>query len=177
MGCSFTVLFASWGRNDAIPSTLFVLACFSAISRPRLAGLMLGLAISFKFLFLVALLPLGWWVRDRAGSAGLKRLWTMPAFLAVTILPFFVVDPSAFVEDTLLFNLGLTDLVYPASGIGLPVLAPGVFGFLVVLASTFGCTWTTTTPTPTFQPLNGKRADSRAARTHMAWQSRDRASV
>lgn len=127
MGCSFTVLFASWGRNDAIPSTLFVLACFSAISRPRLAGLMLGLAISFKFLFLVALLPLGWWVRDRAGSAGLKRLWTMPAFLAVTILPFFVVDPSAFVEDTLLFNLGLTDLVYPASGIGLPVLAPGVF--------------------------------------------------
>jgi hypothetical protein len=139
LGSAFTVAFASWGRNDAIPSTLFILACFAASRRPRLAGLMLGVAISFKFLFLVALPPLVWWVVDRQGWPAVKRWWPAPAFLAVTCLPFLLADPVAFVEDTVLFNFGLTDLVYPASGIGLPVIARDVFHGPTLAVATLVC--------------------------------------
>lgn len=139
LGSAFTVAFASWGRNDAIPSTLFILACFSAVRRPRLAALMIGVAISFKFLFLVALPPLAWWVVDRQGWPALKRWWPAPAFLAATCLPFLLADPGAFVEDAVLFNFGLTDLVYPASGIGLPVLAPDVFQGPILAVATLVC--------------------------------------
>lgn len=127
LGCSFTVAFASWGRNDAIPSTLFILACFMAVQRPRAAGAMLAVAISFKFLFLVALPPLAWWVVNRQGWEALRRWWSLPAVLTLSILPFLLADPRALIEDTVLFNFGLTALVYPSSGIGLPVLAPDVF--------------------------------------------------
>lgn len=136
LGSAFPVAYGSWGRNDVIPGCLVVLTALLADHRPRLAGLLFGLAVSFKFLVLVAVPPLVWWIAKRRGVGELRRWWTAPALLAATCVPFLVADPRAFVDDTLLFNLGLTDLVYPTSGMGLPVAAPGVFhGPVLALAS------------------------------------------
>ncbi|MCB0986880.1 MAG: hypothetical protein H6519_11730 [Microthrixaceae bacterium] len=139
LGSAFTVAFATWGRNDAIPSTLFILACLYASRRPRLAALMIGVAVSFKFLFLIALPPLAWWVAENHGRRALRRWWPAPAFLAATCIPFALASPGAFIEDAILFNFGLTDMVYPASGIGLPVIAPGIFQGPVLAAATVVC--------------------------------------
>lgn len=136
LGSAFPVTYGAWGRNDVIPGCLVLLTAFAALTRPRLAGALFALAVSFKFLVLVAAIPLVWWVVHRQGKAALRRWWTAPALLAALCLPFFVADPRAFIDDTLLFNLGLTDLVYPTSGMGLPVAAPGIFhGPVLALAT------------------------------------------
>lgn len=117
----------AYGTNDTWAAALVVIAALLAERRPRLAALGLGLAISVKVLVALAVLPFALWVWDRGGSAALRRWWPTPAFLAVTCLPFLVVGPRAFLDDTVLFWAGANERPFPTSGFGLPAVAPDLF--------------------------------------------------
>jgi hypothetical protein len=127
VGSAFTVVYLAWGTNDSLAVCLAVLALCWAEDRPRLAGAALAVAISVKVLLLVLVPPLALAVFLAGGWEAMRRWWTLPAVVAVTCAPFFLVDPGAFVDDTILFNLGKTKPLMPTSGIGLPAVAPGTF--------------------------------------------------
>lgn len=139
VGNAFTITYLAWGTNDAFAVCCFVLALALASGRqPRLgwAGVALAVAISFKFLFLVAVPPLLVVVFAQAGWVGVRRWWTTPAVLAVTCLPYLVWSPGDFLDDVVWFNLGRTEPLMPTSGLGLPAVAPGVFHGVVLGAVT-----------------------------------------
>ncbi|WCO69081.1 hypothetical protein PO878_10120 [Iamia majanohamensis] len=117
----------AYGTNDTWSAALVVVAALLATRWPRTAALALGLAISVKFLVVLAVLPFGLWLWDRGGWAALRRWWPTPAFLLATCLPFLVAGPRAFLDDTLLFWAGANDRPFPTSGFGLPAVAPDVF--------------------------------------------------
>lgn len=114
------------GTNDAWAASLVVLAAAAATRWPRAAGAALAVAISIKALVVVAVVPFGLWAWRRGGWAGLRRWWTVPATLALTVAPFLVADPGALMADTVLFWAGASDASFPPSGYGLPVRFPGV---------------------------------------------------
>jgi hypothetical protein len=119
--------FTAWGTNDAVAGCLFLVALLLAAKRPRWAGVALAVAVSFKFLLLMPAIPLLALVVRRDGWAGLRKWWTAPATLVATSLPFLVAAPRAFVQDTVLYNFGLTKDHFPTTGLGLPAVAGQVF--------------------------------------------------
>lgn len=127
VGSALTVVFLSWGTNDSLAVGLAVLALCWADDRPRLAGATLAVALSVKPLLLVLVPPLALAVLLAGGWAALRRWWTLPAVLVATCVPLLLADPAAFVDDTVLFNLGRTRPLMPTSGIGLPAVAPSTF--------------------------------------------------
>ena len=139
VGNAFTITYLAWGTNDAFAVCCFVLALALASGRrpnPGWAGVALAVAISCKFLFLVAVPPLLVVVLAGAGWEGARRWWTAPAVLAVTCMPYLLWSPRDFVDDVLWFNLGRTKPLMPTSGLGLPAVAPGAFQGLVLGAVT-----------------------------------------
>ena len=116
-----------WGTNDAASLSLFLIGALIGKKRPALAGVALGLALSFKIVMAIPLLALAAFVLRTEGWSGVWRRWTCPALLAVTVLPYLAADPSVFVDEALLFNLNRGSFRFPVLGIGLPALAPGVF--------------------------------------------------
>lgn len=127
IGGPFTIVYLAWGTNDLTAVALAVLALCWAERRPRVAGVVLALALSTKVLLAVLVPPLALAVLLAGGWAALRRWWTLPATLLVTCLPFLVASPSAFLDDTVWFNLGRSKPLMPTSGIGLPAVHPGVF--------------------------------------------------
>lgn len=117
----------AYGTNDTWSAALLVIAALLAERRPRLAATALGLAISVKFLVVLAVVPFGLWIWRRGGAAAIRRWWPAPGILAATCLPFLLANPGAFLGDTLLFWVGKNDRPFPTSGFGLPAVAPGVF--------------------------------------------------
>src|SRR5690606_34380370 len=111
-----------------------VLALCFADRRPGWAGVLLALALSSKLLLAVLLPPLVVVLAVTGGWAAIKRWWSLPATLLVTCLPFFLAGPSAFLDDTVWFNLGKSEPVMPTSGLGLPATAPGTFSGVMLAA-------------------------------------------
>jgi hypothetical protein len=99
------------GGDDIVVLALMLLALgLSARSQPLAAGVTLGLAAAIKqtvwpllpFLILAA--------RDQNGRrAGRRVLAGAAAVLAPVVLPFLIWEPVAFIEDTVLYPLGLTE--------------------------------------------------------------------
>lgn len=139
---AFTFTYLAWGTNDSLAACCFVLALLAADSRPARpgwAGVALAVAVSCKFLYLVAVPPLLVIVAARAGWVGVRRWWTLPAVLAGTVVPFLFWSPNAFLDDVLWFNLGRTRPLMPTSGLGLPAAAPGaVHGTVLALLTLAG---------------------------------------
>lgn len=139
---AFTFTYLAWGTNDSLAACSFVVALLLAEDRadraasPGWAGVFLALAISGKFLYLVAVPPLLAVVLARAGWAGVRRWWTLPGLLAASCLPYLVWSPADFLDDVLWFNLGRTQPLMPTSGLGLPALAPGTFSGLLLAGIT-----------------------------------------
>ncbi|QYG93303.1 DUF2339 domain-containing protein [Iamia sp. SCSIO 61187] len=127
-----------YGTNDTWAASLFVLAALSLERRPRLAGLLLALAISVKFLLLPPVALWLAWRWRREGWAQIQRLWTLPAVLVATCLPFLLWSPADFLNDTLLFWLGRNDEPYPSSGFGLAAVAPDMVRGPVLALATVG---------------------------------------
>jgi hypothetical protein len=126
----------AWGANDTAAAGLLVLAAYLAVRRPWWAGVLAGLALSFKVLLIVAVVPVVVVLARRWGRAtALRFVGGAAALLAVSGLPYFLASPGDFVEDTISFNLGKTDLTYPTSGIGFGAMAPGTFTDGVILVS------------------------------------------
>jgi hypothetical protein len=121
------VLWCAYGSNDAAVASWVVVAALAAFRWPRAAGVALAVAVSYKFILVVAGVPLGVISYRRAGWAGLRRWWTFPATLGATVVPFLAWSPRPFVRGAVLFQLGMVPDKFPVSGIGLPVLFPGVF--------------------------------------------------
>jgi hypothetical protein len=127
VGSAFTLVYLAWGTNDSLAMCALVGALLLAERRPGWAGVALALAISCKFLLLVAVPPLVVALLAAHGWAGLRRWWSAPALMASTCLVFLVLAPGDFVDDVLWFNLGRTEPLMPTSGIGLPATHPDVF--------------------------------------------------
>jgi hypothetical protein len=122
VGSAFTVTYLAWGTNDSLAACLLVLALALADVFPRVAGVALAVAISCKFLLLLAVPPLLILVLARVAWTGARRWWTLPATLAVTCVPYVLASPGAFFDDVLWFNLGRTKPLMPTSGLGLPAI-------------------------------------------------------
>ncbi len=136
LGSAFTVTYLSWGTCDSLSVCAFVAALAWAESRPRSAGVLLALAISCKFLFLVGVAPLALVLVRRHGWSVLRRWWTLPAVLGATCVPYLLASPVEFLDDVLWFNLGRSEPKMPTSGLGLPALAPGLAQGWVLLVLT-----------------------------------------
>ncbi|CAN5672390.1 hypothetical protein BH10ACT1_BH10ACT1_28600 [soil metagenome] len=139
VGNAFTMTYLAWGTNDSLAACAFVGSLVLARRHPGWAGAALAVAISCKFLFLVAVPPLVLVVLAQQGWAGIRRWWTAPCLLAVTCFGFLAWSPKAFVDDVLWFNLGRTKPLMPTSGLGLPAVAPSAFhGALLALVTLLG---------------------------------------
>ena len=136
---AFSLVYLAWGTNDSMALCFFLGALLLAEDHPGWAGAALAVAISYKFLFLVAVPPLTVVLVARGGWAGLRRWWTAPAVLVASSIGFLVAAPRAFVEDVLWFNLGRTKPLMPTSGMGLPATHPDLFhGPVLALATLAG---------------------------------------
>ena len=136
LGSAFTLVYLSWGTNDTFAAALAVGALAVADKTPRWSGVMLAVAVSAKLLLGVLIPPLLVVIWTTGGYRSLRRWWTFPATLAATIVPFLVLDPAAFMDDTVWFNLGRSEPRMPTSGLGIPAFAPGFTGvplFVVTL--------------------------------------------
>jgi glycosyl transferase family 87 len=98
------------GEDISVLALMLLALVLSARSRPLAAGVTLGIAAAIKqtawplipFLVMAA--------RDRNGQrAGSKTLAGAGAVLVPVVLPFLVWGPRAFIEDTVLYPLGLTE--------------------------------------------------------------------
>ena len=127
VGGAFSIVYLAWGTNDLFAVSLVVLALCWADERPGLAGVTLAVALSAKVLLLVLVPPLALAVFAAGGVVALKRWWTLPAVLAATCAPLFLVNPAAFIDDTIWFNLGKAKPLMPTSGLGLAATYPGLF--------------------------------------------------
>jgi hypothetical protein len=135
-----TIYYLGWGTNDAIAASLFLVAALVGDRRPRVAGVVLALALSFKVVLVVPAVALAAYLWRNHGPRELRRWWTCPAVLGATIAPYFVADPATFVDQTVLFNLNRGEFRFPVLGMGLPAVAGGVFhgpvlAFTVVLGA------------------------------------------
>ncbi|MGN6696319.1 MAG: hypothetical protein ACTHN0_19230 [Aquihabitans sp.] len=139
VGNAFTFTYLAWGTNDSLAACALVVALVLARQRPAWAGAALALAISCKFLLLVAVPPLLVVVLAEGGWRAVRRWWTAPALLAVTCLAYLAWSPGPFLDDVLWFNLGRTKPLMPTSGLGLPAAAGDVFhGPLLGLVTLIG---------------------------------------
>jgi 4-amino-4-deoxy-L-arabinose transferase-like glycosyltransferase len=115
-------LLAVLGDND-LPMIGLLLAATLAIARRRFlpAAIVIGLAIATKQTALIALPVLVAW-----GFANGIRLRTLPRYAGLATLtalalvgPFLAWNASAFVRDTVVYNIGSGGEAYPIQGIGL----------------------------------------------------------
>ena len=128
------------GRND-IAFVVMVLLCLICLARGRVlyASLALGIALALKPFAVVAVpfLAFALWRRwNKTPSPALPRrgreLVTSIGLLAgpalITIAPFFLVDPAAFLRDTVLYASGGVADAYPigGDGFGAFLLATGI---------------------------------------------------
>ncbi len=115
-------LLAVLGDND-LPMIGLLLAATLAIARRRFvpAAIIIGLAIATKQTALIALPVLvGWGFANGITWRSLARYAGLAAIpVAVLIAPFVAWNASAFVRDTVLYNVGSGSEVYPIQGIGL----------------------------------------------------------
>jgi hypothetical protein len=122
-----TIYYLGWGTNDAIAVSLFLVAALTGERRPRVAGVVLAVALSFKIVLAVPAIALAALVWRTQGPRAMRACWTCPAVLAATVLPYFLADPGTFVDETVLFNLNRGSFRFPVLGMGLPAVAGGVF--------------------------------------------------
>ena len=111
------------GRNDVVPLVAMLGAAHLMLSgRARGAALFLGAACAAKqFAFLMIpffVIYLGRSEDGWAGAvrAGVRRAAPLLLPVALFVLPFFLWNPGAFVDDTWLFNTGLSEVSYPLGG-------------------------------------------------------------
>jgi hypothetical protein len=99
------------GGDDIVVLALMLVALvLAARSQPLASGVVLGLAAAIKQTAwpIVSFLLLA--LRDKSGKRATGRaLAGVTIVLAPTVLPFLMWNPAAFVEDTVLYPLGLTD--------------------------------------------------------------------
>lgn len=138
LGSVFSVMFLAWGTNDVFAASVALLALCLADRHPSWAGVLLAVALSTKLLLAVLLPPLALVIWLTGGWAAIRRWWTLPTVLVATCLPWFIADPAAFVDDTVLFNLGRSDVNMPTSGIGLPAVAPSFDGLPLAVVTVLG---------------------------------------
>ena len=115
-------LLAVLGDND-LPMIALLLAATLAIARRRFvpAAIIIGLAIATKQTALIAVPVLvGWGFANGIGWRTLSRYAGLAALaVAALIGPFILWNASAFVRDTVLYNVGSGAEAYPIQGIGL----------------------------------------------------------
>jgi glycosyl transferase family 87 len=115
-------LLAVLGDND-LPMIGLLLAAILAVGRRRFvpAAILIGLAIATKQTALIALPVLvAWGFANGISWRSLPRYAGLAAIpVAVLIAPFVAWNASAFVRDTVLYNVGSGGEVYPIQGIGL----------------------------------------------------------
>ena len=115
-------LLAVLGDND-LPMIALLLAATLAITRRRFvpAAIILGLAIATKQTALIAFPVLvGWGFANGITWRSLPRYAGLAAITALALIgPFIAWNASAFVRDTVLYNVGSGAEAYPIQGIGL----------------------------------------------------------
>jgi 4-amino-4-deoxy-L-arabinose transferase-like glycosyltransferase len=115
-------LLAVLGDND-LPMIALLLAATLAIARRRFlpAAIIIGLAIATKQTALIALPVLvAWGFANGMTWRSLPRYAGLAALTVLAILaPFVLWNPSAFVRDTILYNVGSGSETYPIQGVGL----------------------------------------------------------
>ncbi len=110
------------GRNDVVVVVMLVVAAHLLLARRLLASaVVLGLACSTKQ-FAVLLLPFycvhvgavaGWGETLRRGA---KKTLPVLGPIVIFVVPFFLWNPAAFLDDTWAFNVGLSEVSYPLGG-------------------------------------------------------------
>jgi hypothetical protein len=146
-------LLAVLGDND-LPMIALLLAATLAIGRRRFlpAAFLMGLAIATKQTALIALPVLV--AFSFANGVGWRTLPRYAGVAALTVLallaPFIAWNASAFVRDTVLYNVGSGAEAYPIQGIGLSswLLQTGIirgardaFPFLLIQFPLVTATW------------------------------------
>jgi len=115
-------LLAVLGDND-LPMIALLLAATLAIARRRFvaAAIIVGLAIATKQTALIAVpILVGWGFANGITWRSLPRYAGLAALAVVALIaPFVVWNASAFVRDTVLYNVGSGAEAYPIQGIGL----------------------------------------------------------
>src|SRR4029077_2572623 len=115
-------LLAVLGDND-LPMIALLLAATLAIARRRFvpAAIIIGLAIATKQTALIAVPVLvAWGSANSIGWRSLPRYAGLAALtVAALVAPFAAWNASAFVRDTVLYNVGSGAEAYPIQGIGL----------------------------------------------------------
>lgn len=113
------------GRNDVPVVALVMLGlALLARNRPAAAGLVMGGALAYKLFaapavpFLLATLWLRWRAGKDAGELA-RALLALAAVPLLTIVPFFLTTPAAFVRDVVLYPGAGGPQSYPISGLGL----------------------------------------------------------
>ena len=146
-------LLAVLGDND-LPMIGLLLAATLAIARRRFlpAAIIIGLAMATKQTALIALPVLVAW--GLANGLTWRSLARYAGFAALTVLallaPFIAWNASAFVRDTVLYNVGSGSEAYPIQGIGLSssLLQAGIihgardaFPFLLIQIPLVAAVW------------------------------------
>jgi hypothetical protein len=126
---------SSGGDDLPVLALLLLAVTFVAAGGNRRAGLVLGLAMALKQLAWPVALLLGWYVWRRDGAAGRRLTAWAAAVVVPLVVPFFVWQPGAFVDDVVRYPLGLTKVATVAASptFGRTVLA-GLLPLGVVVA-------------------------------------------
>ena len=125
-------LFVSEGRNDIV--VFFGLLLTTVLlwrGRVRLSAVALGLTamtkhsawLFFPFYFLY-LLPRP--LSRKSIGAVVRKTWPLFATMGAIAIPFLLWDAAAFIDDTFLYLVGLTEKSFPVRGMGFSVLLIGV---------------------------------------------------
>lgn len=130
-------LFLSEGRNDIVVLFGLVLATYFLMKKHAwAAGIVLGIVAAMKhtswfffpFYFLY-LYPTEMGFSWDAIKMLLRRTWPFFVTFGLIIVPFFIWDPAAFIDDTLFYLIGMGDTSFPIRGWGGSVL---LYGFGLV---------------------------------------------
>jgi hypothetical protein len=115
-------LLAVLGDND-LPMIALLLAAALTIGRRRfvLAAILIGLAIATKQTALIALpVMLAWGFANGITWRSLPRYAGLAALTVLALIaPFVLWNASAFIRDTVFYNVGSGSEAYPIQGIGL----------------------------------------------------------
>jgi Gpi18-like mannosyltransferase len=102
----FTILFTSAeGKMDVFP-VLFVLLSFFFLLKKKyfLSSIFLGIGIGYKYLAGLYLIPFLFYIlKEKNVFDTLKYVFVCGFSVFVVLLPFMVLSPTKFIEDTLLF--------------------------------------------------------------------------
>jgi hypothetical protein len=118
-------LVAVLGDNDLTMVAVLLVALLAAQRRRFLVmGLLLGLAVATKQHALLAAPFIVWWALARGASwpVVVRSVAAGMATLAAVLLPFVLWNPSAFVQDTIVFVTGGGAEAYPINGFGLSAI-------------------------------------------------------